>query len=357
MKYLRETINMLNQEQRLMDLSLQGALKYHVTSIDELYALFDCLHPDDVAVKDDIIAALAVSGMYHFRVHVDLKNTNDYTWWMLHLAVDVNEKGHAEILGIGMDINEQVAYEEEMKQAAALAIEAKQKENFLWNITHEIRTPLNAIQGFSDVVAMMGDALDPEEKKQYATEVRKAGMGLRKIINDILQFARIETDKQTYKSEQLSVDLLVSQLYKDFAPNVPEDVKYLFVNGRKDLMITADGQYIREILMQFLSNAVKFLRPAPEGKQNIITLGWMYDYTIREVQMYVEDTGIGIPTEKQEVCFDGFWKDNGFIPGIGIGLSLAKKHAENMGGYIKLFSEVGVGSRFELRIKISGGNE
>lgn len=357
MKYLRETLDKLTQEQRLIDESLQGALKYKFTSIDELYALFDCLHPDNISVKDDIIAAIAVSGMYHFRIHVDMKKHNDFTWWQLHLAVDVDEKGHAEILGIAMDINDLVEYEQEMRRVAELAIEAKQKENFLWNITHEIRTPLNAIQGFSDVVAMMGDALDPEEKKMYATEVRKAGVSLRKIINDILQFARLQTNQQTYKKEKVHIDELLAQLYEEFAPNVPEDVNYLFVTGRKDITIMADAYYIKEVLSQFLSNAVKFLRPNPQGKPNTVTLGWMYDYTIHEVQLYVEDTGIGIPTEKQEVCFEGFWKDNGFIPGIGIGLSLAKQHTENMGGYIMLFSEVGVGSRFELRIKVLRGNE
>ena len=137
--------------------------------------------------------------------------------------------------------------------------------------------------------------------------------------------------------QAIDVTTIIQQLYDEFRPQVPEGIRYMLVPGAGGLTVTADPTLLRRILTTFLTNAVKHQKKSELSRQHgLIIIGWQYDYTIRELQLFVEDNGAGMDTDS-----DKAWN--------GKQLSKAKAIAEDMNFHTVLYTEKEVGSRFEIR--------
>lgn len=231
----------------------------------------------------------------------------------------------------------------QLKETEQMLINAKEKAEesdrlksaFLANMSHEIRTPLNAIVGFS---SMLQEEDDAEEKRQYITIIEENNKLLLQLISDILDLSKIEAGTFDIILEKVNVKQLCNELFQAMERKVSPLVELRMSPDLPDLVLTSDKNRLHQVLLNFLTNALKF---TSEGSVTI-------DYRIEgdEVRFSVQDTGIGIVAEKQKAVFNRFVKLNNFIPGTGLGLSICQSIISQLGGKIGVDSELGKGSCF-----------
>lgn len=261
----------------------------------------------------------------------------------------------------------ELVYDELNRKAQELEQSSNYKSEFLANMSHELRTPLNSILLLSKLLADNGDGNLTPEQSEFAIVIYNSGMGLLELINDILDLSKIEAGKMEveYDAVELAhisknVHSLFDQLALgkgvDFVLKVEEDLP---------VFIKTDRLRLEQVLKNFLSNAFKFTEkgmvklhirhPEPSELSNIH--GEPEGFVAFEVQ----DSGIGIAKEKQELVFEAFRQSDGSTKrkygGTGLGLSISKKIAELLNGTIVLNSEMGKGSSFVFIIPVDASSQ
>lgn len=332
-----------NAENR--SLAVRGADSRSLRSEEELKGILARVHPnkneDVLAIK----AALANEGSHGFELYADVDGDGIYHWWQLRFVV-LFTGGRKHFDGLIINIDENKQYEQDLQTALRLAEEAQQKENFLTTISHEIRTPLNAVVGFSDVVASLPEGcLSEDELAEIADHISENNARLAGMIEDILMFSRIESGRLQYVNSEFYVSDLIDELQKDWTPRMRDGVNFIVTSFRHYIYVDSDRTRLKYILDHFISNAIKFTN------EGTIVLSPVYHYNSNEVEIMVSDTGVGIPLEKQQAVFDLFWKDDEFVPGLGIGLNISRRLAEGLGCRIVLESKEGFGSRISIFVK------
>jgi PAS domain S-box-containing protein len=255
-----------------------------------------------------------------------------------------NENGKVEhLIGIMTDITERKKAERELLAAKEAAEEASRlKTAFLSNMNHEIRTPMNAIMGFSE---LMLETDSEEERENYAKIVNNSANQLLKLIDDVIYLSRLQSEKLPLKKIVFHPADVVAEIFEMF--NLPDmkknlDLRLSLPPNARDILIEADDFKIKQVLTNFMSNAIKY---TSDGH---VTLGLETEDTT--LRFFVEDTGIGIPEEEQPHVFEAFYRGNevmnSAIRGTGLGLNIAKELVQLMGGEIGVSSEHGKGSRF-----------
>lgn len=212
------------------------------------------------------------------------------------------------------------------------------KSAFLANMSHEIRTPLNAIVGFSDVLSAGGAS--EEEQRGYFEIIRTNSDLLLRLINDILDVSRLETDRVILSLESCNVVQICQQVVASVAQARRSTNQFLFECEREVVEMRTDVQRLQQVVINLLSNADKFT------KEGTITLKLELDTAGNVAVFSVTDTGCGIPLDKQKRVFERFEKLNEYVQGTGLGLSICKLTVEKWGGEIWIDPAYTDGARF-----------
>jgi len=250
-------------------------------------------------------------------------------------------------LVLGASISERRRAEEEMRLAHARAAEAnKAKADFLAVMSHELRTPLNAISGYVDLMSLGVEGPLTEKQRVALTRIQLNEQHLLSLIDDVLSFAKIEAGRLKMDIQAVLVRDVSTSLEALIAPELQKRELTFSCDPFSDrLRVRADPEKLRQILLNFLANAIKFT-----GQGGRVRLG--AEARGEFVRIWVSDTGIGIPGDQIARVFEPFFQvERGptrRYPGIGLGLAIARDLARAMAGEVQLDSTVGEGSTFSL---------
>jgi len=249
----------------------------------------------------------------------------------------------------------------ELKQTELAMLQAKEaaeaasraKSEFLASMSHELRTPLNAILGFSQLFGM--DEQLPQKTRNNALQIEQAGQHLLSLVNDLIDLARIESNRLELFMEAVKVRRVVRESL-DMVRSMA-DAGGIRIRVRQcdamDICVRADFNRLRQALINLLTNAIKYNKPRG-------TVQLECGLAAGGVHIAVTDSGAGIPREKQERIFNAFdrlGKERGEVEGTGIGLVITKQIVEAMGGRVGFKSNEKEGSTFWLEIPLATGKE
>jgi signal transduction histidine kinase len=228
----------------------------------------------------------------------------------------------------------------QLRIAAEAASESKSQ--FLSSMSHELRTPLNAILGYAQLFD-----IDPKlsaTNRENAQEIGRAGQHLLALINDMIDLSRIESGKLALALEPLVVHSISEDCFKLLASRAHDANVALIDDGgdAREATILADPMRLRQVLINFLSNGIKYNHPHGSVRLS-------YTMSAGKVRIAVTDTGPGIPADRQSrvfTAFDRLGAERGAVEGTGIGLIIAKRTVQAMGGTIGFDSVEGQGSTF-----------
>ena len=291
--------------------------------------------------------ALALDG--GARVFDECIATPDGERWIswVETAVPV-ALGRTVLQRVGRDITARIAGEQELVEARARAEGANEaKSRFLATVSHEFRTPLNGILGMADLLGDTG--LDPEQAT-YVRALRTSGEALLGLVDDILDFAKVEAGKLELASERFDLGLLVETVSELMAPRAQAKGIELAAHLAPDLPthLVGDRDRLRQILLNLVGNAIKFTETGGVGIR-LVRDGGM-------IGIDVADTGPGIPEDRRQAIFEEFEQaDNSAArrhEGTGLGLAIVRRLAILMGGAVGVESRPGGGSLFRVRLPL-----
>ncbi len=298
------------------------------------------------------------------------KRKNGETYWDSAVISPItNESGEiAFFLAIKEDITEKKKMIDDLVHARNKAEESDRlKSSFLANMSHEIRTPLNSIIGFSEL--LLDKEFGMEQHEEFARTINSSGNGLLTIISDIMDLSKIESGQVQVKKESFSVTKLMNEIQKEYSYRALEKGLELRLdpgNPNDDFFIESDEQRLRQILINFVGNAIKFTEKGfvqigfgiESGSDKEINSDGAHGRDkachASTMRFFVKDTGIGIPEEFHEKIFERFRQvevsHTRKYGGNGLGLAISKNLIEMLGGEIGLESNVGKGSTFYFTI-------
>ncbi len=282
-------------------------------------------------------------------------NDGDVKWLLTNKIPYRDEDG--EIVGIivfSTDITKLIHAEEELLEKNKELTQAKEraeesdrlKSAFLANMSHEIRTPMNGILGFTSLLEEPD--LSGNQQKEYVKIIQKSGQRMLNTINDLVDISRIEAGQVEVSLSEFDVSNMIHELVEFFKPECEAKnitlVNILDLNN--PIIIKSDSYKLNSILTNLIKNAIKFT--------DLGSIKINCNPMDKWIEFSVEDTGVGIPYDRQQAVFDRFVQadiaDSRAFQGSGLGLSITKSYVEMLGGYIRLQSEEGQGSVFSFTL-------
>lgn len=314
------------------------------------------LHSDDAVLVYQLWQE-AIKKKIEFQCEYRLRSvTGDFRWFLGRAVPIKNEDGQVlEWFGSATDIQNQKLIESELQMARKDADAANEaKSQFLANMSHEIRTPLGVMLGYTELV-LESTTLD-DESRVYLTAARNNGEMLKKVIGELLDLAKIESEKLELEIIQTDLQKIVSEVVKSFEMKAAEKSTQLIVKNMRPISfrVMTDPTAVRQILTNLIANAIRFTEAGRITiEMNIENLSDKY----ARVSFGVEDTGLGIAIEHQKNLFQSFYqaksKANGRHSGTGLGLVISQKLAHLLGGDVELArSQIGVGSQFNFHFQV-----
>jgi len=313
------------------------------TPLSDIFGTYRHFHPDDRALLirflDDARKGLTTQLSKEMRV---LREDGTYTWTHVNLLVKkyAPQDRIIEIISINYDITELKRTEEMLVKARDKAEASDRlKSAFLANMSHEIRTPLNAIVGFSSLLTSTENAA---EKELYNSLIGHNNKLLLNLINDVIDLSKIESGYLELRPDWVNLTELLDESVAEYAHQVPSGVELLTNYPAHDSLVELDKLRIKQILSNFLSNALK---NTTTGHVEIF-----YEVDHQSVRIGVKDTGRGIPQNMLEKIFERFEKLDSFAQGAGLGLPICKLIVEKMNGRILVDSQLGIGTTFIIEL-------
>ena len=313
------------------------------TPLSDIFGTYRHFHPDDRALLirflDDARKGLTTQLSKEMRV---LREDGIYTWTHVNLLVKkyAPQDRIIEIISINYDITELKRTEEMLVKARDKAEASDRlKSAFLANMSHEIRTPLNAIVGFSSLLTSTENAA---EKELYNSLIGHNNKLLLNLINDVIDLSKIESGYLELRPDWVNLTELLDESVAEYAHQVPSGVELLTNYPAHDSLVELDRLRIKQILSNFLSNALK---NTTTGHVEVF-----YEVDHQSVRIGVKDTGRGIPQNMLEKIFERFEKLDSFAQGAGLGLPICKLIVEKMNGRILVDSQLGIGTTFIIEL-------
>jgi PAS domain S-box-containing protein len=320
--------------------------------------MLDFIHPDDL---DRTLNEIAKQGRdYRTKHFVNRYRCKDGSYRIFDWRTTFN-RDESTRFGIAKDITEQRLWEKSLRESEAALQRAKDaaeaanrlKSEFLANMSHELRTPMNGVIGLTDL------ALDTEltsEQREYLEDVKSSAASLLRILNDILDFAKIEAGKLEFETIEFDLRQMVQEMLKVLdirAASKGLELAY-DLDPRVPSRLLGDPGRLRQILINLTGNAIKFTQ---HGEIVLRVEPWSEATGHMELHFSVQDTGIGIPPDKQQHVFSAFSQADSsstrMFGGTGLGLTISSQLVEMMGGRIWLESEEGLGSTFHFTLPLA----
>ena len=343
--YLLDTCKMfvwtLDLKDRLIHFSYSGRKTDYTKSLEEFFG--GVTDEFSATALKDAMETIANASEYNKTIHFKYTFINPSpVWYAISGIPSIDENGNVyKYFGVARNIDALMEAQQRLKDETQRAEESgKMKAAFLANMTHEIRTPLNAIVGFSDLLPVVENH---DERMEFIRIIRNNCDMLMRLINDILEASNVG-QSLAIQPEEVDFAKVFDDICQTLQQRVDEaGVLFIKDNPYDTFPATLDKGRIQQVLTNFTTNAIKYTH---EGH---IKVG--YREQDGGIYFYCEDTGAGIPKDKQAAVFERFVKLNDFVQGTGLGLSICKAIAERCEGKIGVTSEgEGHGSTFWMWI-------
>ena len=309
------------------------------TPLSEIIGTYKSFHPDDrdliLQFFEEVQKGNADKLSHKIRV---FRENGECTWTHVNLFVRkyAPQDKVIELISINYDITDLKQIEEMLVNERDRAEASDRlKSAFLANMSHEIRTPLNAIVGFSSLLASAENVV---EKELYNSLISHNNELLLNLINDIIDLSKIEAGYLELHQNWFNLMELLDECVAEYARLLPSGVELLTSYPEHDALVELDKLRIKQILNNFLSNALK---NTIRGYVEVF-----YEIDKHCVRIGVKDTGRGIPQNMLEKIFERFEKVDSFAQGVGLGLSICKSIVDKMNGRIQVYSQLGLGTTF-----------
>ena len=309
------------------------------TPLSEIIGTYKSFHPDDrdliLQFFEEVQKGNADKLSHKIRV---FRENGECTWTHVNLFVRkyAPQDKVIELISINYDITDLKQIEEMLVNERDRAEASDRlKSAFLANMSHEIRTPLNAIVGFSSLLASAENVV---EKELYNSLISHNNELLLNLINDIIDLSKIEAGYLELHQNWFNLTELLDKCVAEYARLLPSGVELLTSYPEHDALVELDKLRIKQILNNFLSNALK---NTTRGHVEVF-----YEIDKHCVRIGVKDTGCGIPQNMLEKIFERFEKVDSFAQGVGLGLSICKSIVDKMNGRIQVYSQLGLGTTF-----------
>jgi signal transduction histidine kinase/AmiR/NasT family two-component response regulator len=351
---------------QLFNVGAERMLGYLATEVVNKISPSDMHDPEEVIARAATLSkelATTIAPGFEalaFKASREIEDTYELTYIRKNgtrfpaiVSITALRDDYGEIIGyllIGTDNTARKQVEIDLTNAKATAEKASlAKSTFLSQMSHELRTPLNAVLGFAQVIES-GFPLPTPSQKRSLDQILKAGWYLLELINEILDLARIESGRLTLSREPISLNRMLLECQAMIEPQAQRrgiGMKFPRFDTRR--FVLADITRVKQVLINLLFNAIKYNKP---GGTVVVDCAAVPPNSIR---ISVSDTGEGLPPEKLAQLFQPFnrlGKEAGIEEGTGIGLVVAKRLIELMGGIIGVDSTVGKGTTFWIELNL-----
>ncbi|WP_428330900.1 PAS domain-containing sensor histidine kinase [Mucilaginibacter sp.] len=295
----------------------------------------DTLHPDDVkATELAWTESLKTGNPYQIEFRIR-DNTGEYRWWLVRALPLKNEDGAIiKWYGTNTDITEQKELE-------------KQKDNFLGVASHELKTPITSIKAYAQVMEMMFKRTGDVKNAALVAKMDKQVNRLNNLIGDLLDVTKINTGRLQFNYEKFDFNQMVEEVTEEVQRTTSKHIIKKQLKFTSELM--GDKDRITQVVTNLLTNAIKY---SPDANEIII---YTEDHG-HEVQLCVQDFGIGISADKKDKVFEQFYRVSGTkeytFPGLGLGLYISAEIVKRLNGKIWVTSVEGKGSTFCFALPI-----
>ena len=343
--YHPDAVFSLDLEGRFTEVNMSAVAIAGYTSAEMLERNFaDLVHPDDLEPVGSAFAALLERHPQHLEARVVRKDGEEIDVQVTGLPIVVADEVVG-VYGIAEDVTERNRLQQELEDARRVAEEASQaKSVFLANMSHEIRTPLTSVLATGE---LLEETVTSAEGTRLIGIMRRAGTRLLRLVDDILDFSRVESGQATLQHEVIDLGDLVEEVVAPLRPRAAAkglDLECTLAPGLPPVL--GDPVRLGQVIGNLLGNAVKFTE---SGSVRLDVRADGDGLVIR-----VADTGIGMSPDQVETVFESFRQADPSITrrygGTGLGLAICRQLVELMDGTIRVASEPGHGTTFEVRL-------
>ena len=315
------------------------------TPLSEIIGVYKHVHPEDRDYILKSIQQMKAGVIESFFKDLRITTAEGNKWTRINVIRNTmnDDPQKLDMICVNYDVTELKETEQRLIEAKERAEESDRlKSAFLANMSHEIRTPLNAIIGFANLLTCDDVPFSETERQEYSRLITANGDQLLRLISDILDLSKIESNTMEFCFGDQSLHTLLSDIYQSHLLTMPPQVELRLELPQADTTIRTDASRLKQVVNNLINNAAKFT-----DKGNI-TFGYRTADGAGEVELFVRDTGKGISQEHLSRIFERFYKADSYVKGVGLGLSICRTITELLGGEISVVSAPGKGTCFKI---------